>query len=46
VFLARLKKAGVAGELVVKKGAGHGWAGMDRDVGVLADFFDKQLKKK
>jgi acetyl esterase/lipase len=46
VFLARLKKAGVAAELVVKKGAGHGWAGMDKDVAVLADFFDKHLKKR
>ena len=26
VMVARLKKAGVAAELVVKKGGGHGWA--------------------
>jgi acetyl esterase/lipase len=45
-FLAKLKEAGVPTELVVKKGAGHGWAGMDKDADTFADWFDKHLKKK
>ena len=38
-------KVGVPAELVVKKGAGHGWAGLDKDVAAFADWFDKHLKK-
>jgi len=41
----KLKKAGVATNLVVKKGAGHGWLGLDRDLPQLANWFDKYLKK-
>jgi acetyl esterase/lipase len=46
VMVASLKKAGVAAELVVKPGAGHGWQGMDRDLKTLADWFDKHLLNK
>jgi acetyl esterase/lipase len=45
-FLAKLKKAGVATELVVKKGAGHGWADLAKDLPTLANWFDRHLKKK
>jgi acetyl esterase/lipase len=45
-FVARLKVARVSAELVVKKGAGHGWSGMDKDIKILADWFDKHLKKR
>ncbi|MFI5457425.1 MAG: alpha/beta fold hydrolase [Isosphaerales bacterium] len=41
----KLKKAGVQTNLVVKKGAGHGWLGLDKDLPQLADWFDKYLKK-
>jgi acetyl esterase/lipase len=41
----KLKKAGVETNLVVKKGAGHGWLGLDKDLNQLADWFDKHLKK-
>jgi acetyl esterase/lipase len=41
----KLKKAGVATNLVIKKGAGHGWLGLDKDLTQLADWFDKYLKK-
>jgi acetyl esterase/lipase len=41
-----LKKAGVETELIVKKGASHGWGGMDKDLEVFADWFDKHLAKK
>lgn len=46
VMVDALKKAGVETELVVKKGAAHGWAGMDKDLEVFADWFDKHLAKK
>jgi acetyl esterase/lipase len=45
VMVARLKKAGVPAELIVKKGAGHGWGGMDKDMVAILDWFDKHLKK-
>jgi acetyl esterase/lipase len=46
IMIARLKKAGVAAELVVKKGADHGWKDIGKDVPALADWFDKHLGKK
>jgi hypothetical protein len=33
-------------ELVVKKGAAHGWPDMGKDLVTLADWFDKYLAKK
>ena len=30
---------------MVKKGAGHGWLGLDKDENQLIDWFDKYLKK-
>jgi len=44
LIIAKYKEAGVPCELVVKKGLAHGWAGMDRDVPTLADWFDKYTK--
>lgn len=46
LIIEKLKAAGVTTELVVKKGAAHGWAGMDKDIVTLADWFDKHLQKK
>ena len=46
LIIEKLKAAGVATELVVKKGAAHGWAGMDKDIVTLVDWFDKHLQKK
>jgi acetyl esterase/lipase len=46
VFVARLKKAGVASRLVVRKGKGHGWPGMHTDGTIVADWFDRYLKKE
>jgi len=40
------KKVGVPAELIVKKGAAHGWAKYDDDLAALADWFDKYLVKK
>jgi acetyl esterase/lipase len=45
-FIAKLKAAGVTADLVVKKGAGHGWQGMDKDAERFADWFDQHLLKK
>jgi acetyl esterase/lipase len=39
------KKAGVETKLIIKKGAAHGWLGLDRDLRQLADWFDEHLKK-
>lgn len=36
----------VACELVVKKGQAHGWAGLDKDLVTIADWFDKHTAKK
>ena len=46
LILDKLKEAGVATELVVKKGAAHGWPEMGKDAVTLADWFDKHLAKK
>lgn len=45
LLMDQLKKVGVPGKLVVKKGAGHGWGGMDQDMAVILDWFDEYLKK-
>jgi acetyl esterase/lipase len=46
VLIAKLKEAGVPAELVIKKGAAHGWPRMQDDFPTLADWFDRYLKKK
>jgi acetyl esterase/lipase len=45
-FIEKLKGAGVPAELVVKKGAAHGWPDMGKDMVTIADWFDKYLGKK
>ncbi len=44
IIVNKLKEAHVPAELVVKKGASHGWPDMLKDVATLADWFDKHLK--
>jgi len=44
-FLARLKAAGVATELVVKPEAKHGWKNLHDDMTIIADWFDEHLEK-
>jgi acetyl esterase/lipase len=41
-----LQGAGVEAKLVVKKGAGHGWPDMARDMDRFADWFDAHLKRR
>jgi dipeptidyl aminopeptidase/acylaminoacyl peptidase len=45
VMIAKLKKVGVPAKLVVRKGKGHGWIELEEDTAVIADWFDKYLKK-
>jgi acetyl esterase/lipase len=46
VFVEKMKSTGVPAKLVTKKGAGHGWlVGLDKDLNLLADWFDEYLKK-
>ncbi len=45
-IITKLKEAGVPTELVVKKGAAHGWPDMGKDTVTLADWFDKHLAQK
>jgi acetyl esterase/lipase len=42
-MLAALKKAGVAAELIVKKGGGHPWPTIHEEVRMLGDWFDGKL---
>jgi acetyl esterase/lipase len=44
LIIAKYREVGVPCELVVKKGGNHGWAGMDKDIALFADWFDKYLK--
>ena len=46
VMVAKLKECGVACELAVRKGAGHGGPAFANDAKVLADWFDKHLLGK
>jgi acetyl esterase/lipase len=46
VMLAKLKEAGVPAELIVRKGAKHGWPTLLKDMALCADWFDKQLAKE
>jgi acetyl esterase/lipase len=43
-ILEKLKSAGVETKLVVKKGAGHGWSDLLKDMSIIADWFDEHLK--
>jgi acetyl esterase/lipase len=44
LMVEKLKAAGVAAELVIKEGKGHGWSGQDQDVKLFADWYDKYLR--
>jgi acetyl esterase/lipase len=45
-IVAKYKEHEVPCELVVKPGGDHGWAGMDKDIITIADWFDKHAGKK
>jgi acetyl esterase/lipase len=44
LIMAKFKELGVTAKLIVKEGADHGWPGMDKDLSVMADWFDQYLK--
>lgn len=46
LMVEALKEAGVNAELIVKPGAGHGWADLLADTAKFADWFDEHLKEK
>jgi acetyl esterase/lipase len=43
-IVERLKENGVETKLIVKKGSGHGWIGLVKDMDQVADWFDAHLK--
>jgi acetyl esterase/lipase len=45
VIMAKFKEMGVTAKLIVKEGAVHGWK-IDKDVPVIADWFDKYLQSQ
>ncbi len=45
IMIAKLKEAGVPAELIVKKGAGHGWPNLQQDLSSLTGWFDRYLAK-
>jgi len=44
-FDKKLRETGVESRLIIKKGSGHGWAGLDKDLVQFADWFDQHLAK-
>ena len=44
IFGKKCKDAGVPFKLIVKPGAQHGWAGIEKDLVTFADWFDEHLK--
>jgi len=44
MFEKKCKEAGAPFKLIVKPGANHGWAGMDKDMALFADWFDQHLR--
>lgn len=45
-FIKRCQEAGVPAKLVVREGKQHGWAGLDKDLSIFADWFDEHLLGK
>ena len=46
IMIEKLKAVNVPCELVVKKGAGHGWPTIIEDTKIIVDWFDKYLQRK
>ncbi len=44
IFEKKCKEVGAPFKLIVKPGADHGWAGMEKDIAVFADWFDEHLR--
>jgi len=46
IIVEKLKAAGVKAKLVVKPGAGHGWADIQPDIEKMTEWFDETLAAK
>lgn len=44
IFVKKAQGLGVEAKLVVREGKDHGWPGMEADLELFADWFDKYLK--
>ncbi|WP_237170657.1 alpha/beta hydrolase [Paludisphaera borealis] len=44
-FEKKLRETGVESRLIVKKGSGHGWVGLDKDLDTFVEWFDQHLAK-
>ena len=44
IFEKKATQAGVPFKLIVREGKDHGWAGMEQDMTVFADWFDEHLR--
>jgi acetyl esterase/lipase len=42
-WVARATEGGVEAKRIVKPGAAHGWAGMEKDMATIVDWFDAHL---
>jgi len=43
-FVERSQEVGATAKLIVREGKAHGWAGLDKDLPILADWFDEHLR--
>ena len=43
-FVQRASEEGATAKVVVHPGGAHGWGGMDKDMAVMADWFDEHLR--
>jgi len=46
IFKKKMEDVKGTAEIVVRPGAGHGWANLDKDWSIITDWFDKHLVKK
>jgi acetyl esterase/lipase len=44
MFVKRCEEAGSPVKLITREGKVHGWAGMDKDMEIFADWFDQHLR--
>lgn len=45
LFMAKLEELKIPHRLEVRPGKGHGWVGLEKDIPLLADWFDAHLPK-
>jgi len=45
-FIGRCEEVHTPTKLIVREGKAHGWAGMDKDLELFADWFDEYLQPR